>query len=371
MPVKNGGVVIVGGGVVGLSVAYFLGRAGVASTVLERDTIGSHASGFALGGLSPVTGSGVDPVLEAMAFDGMRIHAELGAELPAETGLDTEYGHKPLLTLAFDEAEVRAGVAAVERQQQYDGYSVRWLEQREARAIEPRISDDALGGVHVEGSARVDPYRFSLALAAAAERLGVSIRKGEVTGLEQQSGRVTGVSVGGETLPCEQVVIASGPWSVDASEWLGFRLHVGPLKGQILRLRVPGPPLECTVGWNGNYATSKPDGLLWAGTTEEEVGFDETPTEEARDLILASLDRLLPSLGDVDLVRQTACLRPVTPDRLPLLGHAPGVEGVFVATGAERKGILFGPSMGRITADILTTGASDIPTAAFAPARFG
>ena len=184
-----------------------------------------------LGGLSPVTGSGVDPVLEAMAFDGMRIHAELGAELPAETGLDTEYGHKPLLTLAFDDAEVRAGMAAVERQQQYEGYSVRWLEQREARAIEPRISDEALGGVHVEGSARVDPYRFSLALAAAAERLGASIRKGEVTGLEQQNGRVTGVCVGGETLPCEQVVIASGPWSVDASEWLGFRLHVGPLKG--------------------------------------------------------------------------------------------------------------------------------------------
>ena len=73
----------------------------------------------------------------------------------------------------------------------------------------------------------------------------------------------------------------------------------------------------------------------------------------------------------MELVRQTACLRPVTPDRLPLLGHAPGVEGVFVATGAERKGILFGPSMGRITADILTTGASDIPTGAFAPGRFG
>ena len=139
----DGGVVIVGGGVVGLSVAYFLGKAGVTSTVVERDTIGSHASGFALGGLSPVTGSGVDPVLEAMAFDGMRIHAELGSELPAETGLDTEYGHKPLLTLAFDDAEVRAGMAAVEAQQQYEDYTVRWLEQREARAVEPRISDEA------------------------------------------------------------------------------------------------------------------------------------------------------------------------------------------------------------------------------------
>ena len=368
---KDNEVVIVGGGVVGLSVAHFLGKAGVASTVLERDTIGSHASGFALGGLSPVTGSGVDPVLEAMAFDGMRIHADLGSELPEETGLDTEYGQKPLLTLAFDDAEVRAGMAAVDAQQQYEDYTVRWLDQHDARAIEPRISDEALGGIHVQGSARVDPYRFCLALAAATERLGATIRKGEVAGLERQNGRVTGVRVGGETLPCGQVVIASGPWSVDASEWLGFQLPVGPLKGQILRLRVPGPPLDCTVGWNGNYATSKPDGLLWAGTTEEEVGFDEAPTEEARDLIMASLGRLLPSLGDVELVQQTACLRPVTPDRLPVLGPAPGVEGVFVATGAERKGILFGPSMGRITADILTTGASDIPIDAFAPGRFG
>ncbi len=370
MPVKNDGVVIVGGGVVGLSTAYFLGMAGVASTVVERDSIGSHASGFALGGLSPVTGSGVPDVLEAMAFDGMRIHAEMGAGLPSETGLETGYGSKPLLTLTFDEAEAEAAKDAVARQQGHEGYSVRWLSSTDARRVEPRISEEALGGIHVEGSAQVDPYRFSLALARAAEGLGASIRNGAVSGLVRQGGRVSGVRVGDETLPCERMVIASGPWSSEASEWLGIRVQVGPLKGQILRLRAPGPPVECSIGWNGNYATTKPDGLLWAGTTEEEVGFDETPTTEARDRIMASLHRLLPSLGDTALARQTACLRPVTPDRLPLLGHVPGMEGVILATGAERKGILLGPSMGRIAADILTTGTSDVGIDAFDPARF-
>ena len=370
MSAENGGVIIVGGGVVGLATAYFLGRAGVSSTIVERDSVGSHASGFALGGLSAVSGAGVEPALEAMSFDGMRIHGDLGSSLPAETGLQTGYGYKPLLSLSFDEAEAKAAKAAVERQQRHEGYTVRWLEPREAKAVEPRISADALGGVYVEGSTQVDPRQFCLALARAAEMLGATIVNGTATGLAQRSGRVTGVSIGTETLSCGQVVIASGPWSVQASDWLGARIHVGPLKGQILRLRASGPPVECSVGWSGNYATTKPDGLVWAGTTEEEAGFDETPTVEARDQIMASLDKMLPSLGDVDLVRQTACLRPVTPDRLPVLGAVPGVEGVFLATGAERKGILLGPSMGRIAADILTTGTSDIAIDAFHPGRF-
>lgn len=371
MSTENGRVIIVGGGIVGLSTAYFLGKAGVASTIIERDSVGSHASGFALGGLSAVSGVGVEPALEAMSFDGMRIHRDLGSSLTSETGLQTGYGPKSLLSLAFDEAEATAATAAVERQQQHAGYSVRWLGSREAKALEPRISDEALGGVHVEGSTQVVPNQFALALARAAEKLGATIVHGTVTGLTQRSGRVTGVSMGAEKLSCERVVIASGPWSVEASDWLGTAIKVGPLKGQILRLRAPDPPVECSVGWNGNYATTKPDGLVWAGTTEEEVGFDETPTVEARDRIMESLNKMLPSLGNVDLVRQTACLRPVTPDRLPLIGDVPGVEGVFLATGAERNGILLGPSMGRITADILTTGASDIAIDAFDPARFG
>ena len=371
MSAENGGVIIVGGGVVGLATAYFLARAGVTSTIIQRDSIGSHASGFAYGGLSAISGTGVESSLEAMAFDGMRIHRDFGESLPRETGIDTGYGEKPLLSLAFYEGEAAGAKAAVERQQHHRDYSVRWLDGLEVRNIEPRISPEALGGVYVEGSTQVDPYRFNLALAEAAKKLGATIRHGTVTGLMRSGDRVIGVEIGSEMLSSEQVVIAMGPWSAEAGDWLRFPLDVGPLKGQIIRLNAPGPPIESSVGWNGNYATTKPDGLVWAGTTEEEVGFDETPTVQARDSITASLTKMLPSLESAELVRQTACLRPVTPDRLPVLGTAPAVEGVFLATGAERKGILLGPSMGRIIADILTKGTSDIPIDAFDPGRFG
>src|SRR5207249_840856 len=94
----------------------------------------------------------------------------------------------------------------------------------------------------------------------------------------REGGRVTGVVLERELLSCAAVVLALGPWSAEASDWIGVPIEVRPLKGQILRLQAPGPPVECSVGWGHNYATTKTDGLLWAGTTEEEAGFDEEST---------------------------------------------------------------------------------------------
>ena len=100
------------------------------------------------------------------------------------------------------------------------------------------------------------------------------------------------------------------------------------------------------------------------------MGFDETPTQSGREDITRSLLKMMPYIEDAQLVQQTACLRPVTPDRLPILGYVPKVEGIFLATGAERKGIVLGPSMGRITADMIINGTSTIPIEPFSPTRF-
>jgi glycine/D-amino acid oxidase-like deaminating enzyme len=124
------------------------------------------------------------------------------------------------------------------------------------------------------------------------------------------------------------------------------------------------------VGWGHNYATTKPDGLLWAGTTEEEVGFDEETTTAARDEVGAALVTMLPAMLEAELAYQTACLRPVASDGLLVLGPVPGIEGLYVATGGARKGILFGPAMGRAIADLLLGAPPRIALAAFAPDRF-
>ena len=207
-------------------------------------------------------------------------------------------------------------------------------------------------------------------MAGAAERLGATIRHGNVMGLNRQGPKVTSVEIEGETLACDRVVVATGPWSGAAGSWLGVKIDVRPLKGQILRLRAPGAPFHCSIGWAANYATTKPDGLLWTGTTEEDVGFDESPTASGRDSIMRSLLKMIPSLTEAQLVQQTACVRPLSSDGLPVLGPVEGWEGVYIATGAGRKGILLGPAMGRATADMITKGSPDIPTEALGHGRF-
>jgi glycine/D-amino acid oxidase-like deaminating enzyme len=154
-----------------------------------------------------------------------------------------------------------------------------------------------------------------------------------------------------EVLSCATAVLALGPWSAEASQWTGVPIDVRPLKGQIIRLRAAGPPIECSVGWGHNYATTKTDGLVWAGTTEEEAGFDEESTLAARDEIGAALLKMLPAMADAQVAQQTACLRPVASDGLLVLGGVPGIDGLYVATGGARKGILYGPAMGHAIAD--------------------
>jgi glycine oxidase len=366
----SSGVVIVGGGIAGVVTAYYLARAGVASVVVERDAIGSHASGFAYGGLSPVTGAGIPGPLAEVAREGMRLHHELARSVVEETGIDIDFRVRPSLALAFTDAEARRLQAALPWQQQQPGCGARWLDGGEARRVEPRISEEAIGAVAIEGGADVEPYRLVLALTRAAEERGASVRHGRITGLRRERGKVTHVVLERGEIACDTVVLALGPWSAEASSWLDLPIEVRPLKGQILRLQAPGPPVPCSVGWSHNYATTKPDGLLWAGTTEEEAGFDEETTPEARDEIGAALVKMLPVMADAHVVHQTACLRPVASDGLLLLGRVPGFDSVYMATGAGRKGILLGPAMGRAVADLILTGKSTLALEAFSPARF-
>lgn len=366
---SNPDAVIVGGGIAGITTAYYLGQAGVKSTIIERDGVGSHASGFAYGGVGSAGGSGITGPTLAVAIEGARLHRQLAEELPEQTGVNFEFRERPSLSLAFTDDEAEAAKGSVPRKPR-DGYEIEWVDAGQARAIEPRISAEVLGAVHTVGGADVEPYRLAVALTQAAEELGATVRYGRVTGLSRDGGRVTGVRLDDGEVSCRHLVLAMGPWSGQASEWLGVPVPVRPLKGQILRLRVPGAPYPYSIGWQGNYATTKPDGLVWAGSTEEEVGFDEGTTEEARAQIMAALLKMLPSIAGTHLVRQTACLRPLTSDRLLLLGQVPGWEGVYIATGGGRSGIALGPAMGRIIADLVTRGATDIPIDAFDPGRF-
>ncbi len=283
----------------------------------------------------------------------MRLHRELRESLVEETGIDVDFRVRCSLALAFSEADVQPLQAALPWQQRQPGYGARWLDASEARRVEPRVSDETLGATLIEDTAGVEPYRLVLALTRAAEGLGVRVRHGRAISLLRDGGRVTGVVLERDVVACSTVVLALGPWSAEVSDGIGVPIDVRPLKGQILRLQAPGPPVDCSVGWGHNYATTKTDGLLWAGTTEEEAGFDEDSTAAARDEIGAALVKMLPAMADAQIAHQTACLRPVASDGLLVLGRVPGLEHVYMATGGARKGILYGPAMGRSIADLI------------------
>ena len=159
------------------------GEGEVPSVVVERDAIGSHASGFAYGGLSPLSGFGIPGPLAAIAQDGMSLHRALGKSLLEETGIDVDFRERASLALALTEADVRRLQAALPWQQQQPGYAVHWLDAAEARRVEPRIADETQGATLIEGGAGVEPYRLVLALTRAAERLGARVRHGRAIGL--------------------------------------------------------------------------------------------------------------------------------------------------------------------------------------------
>lgn len=338
---------------VGSSTAFFLSRAGMSVVLVERDSIGSHASGSAYGGLTPVMGIQIDSPVIPLSRLAEELHANLAYELPELTGIDTEYRKKQGLHIATNDAELKEMRAAQEWLSKYHKGRTEWLDSEDLSRFEPRLSQTIHAGIYTESCYEVEPYKFTLAMAQAAESSGAKIVNATAVGLLSQAGRVTGVKTKNQVLQTGTVILAAGPWTGLTSDWFDFEIPIEPLKGQIIRLDAPGDPLDLSFSWTGNYATSKPDSLLWAGTTEEQSHFDETPTQEGVQTIMATLVSVFPYLIDARLAQHTACLRPLTPDRMPIVCSVPRFEGVFIASGTGRNGILLGPAMGCVVSDMV------------------
>ena len=343
---------MVGGGVVGCSAAYYLAREGASVALFERDSVAGHASGFAFGGVIKALGNRADDPFDRLFDYSEGLHVELGASLNDESGMETGYRRNPHVALARTEHEADFYRQIYRRHAGNHSKDVRWLAYGELAHIEARVSTDVIGGLYMGESYDVVPHRFTAALWQAAERRGAKLFSREVSSLVRTDGRVTGVRAGADEFSAGSTIVAAGPWSGSESGGMLTSMPIAPLKGQIIRLKAPGPPILVSLSWGPNYATTKQDGLVWTGSTEERVGYDASPTSEGRDAVLESALSVLPYLEDAELVRQTACLRPIAPDGLPILGALPGTEGAIVATGAGRNGIQLGPAMGRSAADL-------------------
>ena len=374
-------VVVIGAGVVGCSVAYYLAREGLDVTLLEQDAIGSGASAHATGSLS-LLGAEFSPGASfEMARASYAEFPQLVAELESATGMDLLYQRRPSLRLALDDEE--AGTIRELMAWQQAHVSMRWIDAKEVRSIEPRLSHSIIGAVYEDESAQLDSYRFNLALARGSELRGADILYREVTGLVTHRSNVTGVRTAAGDISCGTVVVAAGTWSRAFTPWLGFPVPVRPMKGERLLLNYPGEPLPVLISSpKRGHMISRTDGLTSVGSTggrdydRKELfwgeEFDRQPTETARLELLQRAIDVLPDLERAELVHQLAGSRPLSPDSKPIIGPVPGWDGILLATGHTTKGIHLGPVTGRIITDYVRHGSVEAVSdmREFLPDRF-
>jgi glycine oxidase len=350
-------VVVVGGGAIGLCCAWRAAQRGARVVVLDRAQPPAGATRVAAGMLAPVGELAFgEPELLRMTLAAAEFYPDFVAELESATGMSTGYVRQGALHIALDRDEA-AELRRVHELQRSLGLGAEWLSPRRCRELEPGLTPSFNGGVHAPEEAVVDPRQLSAALLSALAGEGTEVRAGtEVTGSLLDGDRIEGVrTAAGEELRADAVVLACGAWSGEA-DWLPehARPPVRPVKGQILELRAPGgeQPCERIVASERIYLAPRPDGRLIVGATTEERGFDSTVTAGGVHELLREAYRLLPDVAEMELVEAMAGLRPGTPDNLPLIG--PGeLEGLVLACGHYRNGILLAPSTGETVAKML------------------
>ena len=367
-------VVVVGGGVIGLAVAWRAAGRGLRVLVLERARPGAGTSRVAAGMIAPIAEArpAEAPLLE-LGLRSARLFSGFVAELEAATGHDVGYTTCGTLLVARDEDEARSLERELALRERL-GLAVQRLRPSAARRLEPALTPALRLALDVPDDHAVDPRRLTAALAAAVRSAGGEVRTGApVAGVSMRNARVPGVTLaGGEPIGAGAVVLAAGPWTgeLELPAPIAFR----PVKGQILRLHDPAGPglLTRVVRMGSSYVVPRGDGGYVIGATAEERGFDTTVTAGGVFELLRDACELVPGVSELVLDECAAGLRPGTSDNLPVLG--PGdVPGLHWAAGHGRGGILLAP----ITAELVCAGLAGgglapdgLDPAPFAPQRF-
>jgi glycine oxidase len=356
-------VLILGGGVIGLTVAYYLAREGVRVAVVDRGDFGQEASWAGAGILPPG-----NPATARTPFDRLRaLSAEafpaLSDELRQRTGIDNGY-------LRCGGLEVLDGHENPEDQEwRGDGIRCEALTEAELLRLEPNLAPGFRRAYHLPDTAQVRNPRHVKALLGGCASWGVCLLPGcPVVGLESREGRIGAVLTAGERLTAGRYLVASGAWSDALLAQVGWRPGIRPVRGQIALLNSGVAPFRRVLMLGKRYLVPRPDGRVLIGATEEEAGFDKRTTARAvRDLLDFGI-ALVPGLADAPLERSWAGLRPGSPDGLPFLGRVPGVENLFVAAGHFRAGIQLSPGTGLVMTDVML---GRPPAVAVEPFRLG
>ncbi|HEU5104168.1 MAG TPA: FAD-dependent oxidoreductase [Roseiflexaceae bacterium] len=371
-------LIVIGGGIVGLSVAYHAVAAGAKALLVDRSDPG-RATAAGAGILAPETSAIESDAWFRLAVAAVDYYPTLAAQLQADAAGGTGYAATEALVVAVSADEDAAFAAARERmlarQQRYGRPTpeqVTAIDAAQARELFPPLAP-IRAGLRVGRAARVDGRLLAGALERAADTRGLLRRTAGVDQIVLQGETASAVVIAGETLTAGSVVIAGGAWSAAFESQLHMRLPVKPQRGQIIHLSLPGVE---TADWpvilpfHGHYMVPWPDQRVVVGATRELVGFEPHSTAAGVHEVLAEALRVAPGLANATLGEVRVGLRPSTPDSLPVLGRAPTARNVYLATGHGATGLQVGPYSGKLIADLALGRMIEVDLEPFAISRF-
>jgi glycine oxidase len=348
-------VVVVGGGVIGLSTAYLLAAEGLKVTLLDRDEPGRAASWAGAGILAaPGSNPPADDPEAQLRHLSARLHPEWAERLHHETGLDSGYRRCGGLDLALAPDELEQ-LAATEAALRAEGISTERLDGNQARRLETTLSGRVLGGLLVPDRAQVRNPRHLRALLTACRSRGVTVRPStpvESFARGRDGATITSVRTAdpNESISAAAFVLSAGPWTAGLARSVDLDVPTPPVKGQIVLLRARVGLARRILERGPRYLVPRDEGLILVGATEEDAGFDVRTTASATLDLLDFALGLAPGLADAKLERTWAGLRPGNRDGRPTIGRAPGVANLYVAAGHRRHGL----SLSTGTAALLT-----------------
>ncbi|MFD0618442.1 glycine oxidase ThiO [Paenibacillus sp. GCM10027629] len=346
-------VIIVGGGVIGCSIAYHLSARGIRVRVLERNRIASEASGAAAGMLAAQAEFIESAPLFEFARHSRAMFPALAADLKERSGVEIGLVQQGLLRIATCEQDVIRYHAQAAIQQQW-GEATQWLSAAEAKEMEKALGSDVYGALYLEQDHQVMAPSLTQSYAKAASDLGADIcEHTEVYELIREGGKVVGVRTQDGTHYCHHVIIASSIWSQFLLRSTGYDLPLYPVKGECIAVKTNTPLIRKTIYTDDCYIVPKANGELLIGATVTPHTYNRQVTVGGILALMEVAERLIPSIRGAEWSRTWSGLRPQTPHGLPYIGRHPQLDGLMIAAGHYRNGILLSPLTGIVVADLV------------------
>jgi glycine oxidase len=351
---------IIGGGVIGLTTAYYLAQSGVRVHVVDQGDFGRQASWAGAGIIPPANPDHAQTPFDRLRALSSKLYPILSEQLREQTRIDNGY-----LVCGGIEV-VEEGEAPDEEEWGSAGVAYRPLSLEALRRLEPDLASHLKRAYHLPDMAQVRNPRHIKALLAGCQALGgrLTAYSGVHTLLKQRN-RIEAAQTDQGRIEAGQFLVSAGAWTDPLLQQVGWQPGVRPVRGQIALLNTGIPRVRPVLLHGKRYLVPRPDGRVLAGSTEEDAGFDANPTAGAVAELLAFATALVPLLASARLERCWAGLRPGSPDGLPFLGGVPGWDNLYVAAGHFRSGLQLSPGTALLMKELLLGQTPTLPLEPF------